>query len=374
MTEPLILKNRVFIQDRASKILIAGSLVLLFLVVPLTLLMILDIPLNAETLSKAIDGLQKHIIDAFTEEPVESSFDALIYISFPIFLVYMYLSDRNERLILTSVGIRYVSALPEPFDFLCPGWFIRWDQITNVRLERARFLPAPALSPLTLTTRTYERRLRLHFWVNPGTWKRVTKRRFGIPVQPSPVEILEDLVSGELVEYIRTHVPDMEINIDIEGEVSKQHFRLEDHPWSYGQSMALLALLGYALLDTFIFKTEVFAGEPPIAIYAAAGVLIGGLSALQLFRVQHRCSAASCLTSQRRRIRFGVDCCCSPTAWDSVSLPCSLEPHRPRLSRGSPMRKPANGPTTLPERCSLASGFTFALSGQEPPIDSIGPL
>ena len=50
--------------------------------------------------------------------------------------------------------------------------------------------------------------------------------------------------------------------------------------------MALLVLLGYALADTFIFKTEVYAGEPPVEIYVAGGLLVAAAAAFLLFRAR----------------------------------------------------------------------------------------
>lgn len=287
MNQKLVLRNRVFMLDRANKLMVVGSMVLVFLVTPLSILFILDLPLNAETLYKVIGGMQKHITDAFHEEPVESSFDALMYASFPVFLIYMYLASKNERLILTSIGIRYVSALPEPFDVFYPGWFVRWDQITRARLDQAPFGRVPSLSPLTLTTRINKRHLRPHFWVNPETWKPVVKRRFGIRVEPGLPEQLENTIKSDLVKYVRSHITDMEMNINIEAVVAgKKSFNLEDNPWSGGMSVALLLLLGYALVDTFIFKTEVFAGRPPLEVYAAGGVLVAGVAAFLLYRAR----------------------------------------------------------------------------------------
>jgi hypothetical protein len=287
MEQQLILKNRAFIQDRAGKLVLVGSLVLVFVVVPLVILSVLDKPLDTETLSRLMDALRRRIIDAFQEEPIESSFDALIYLGFPVYLLYMYLANRNERLILTPISIRYVSAFPEPFDFLHPGWYVRWDQVTSARLDPPRFGLGPVLSALTLTTRTRKRRLRPYAWVNPDTWKRVTKRRFGFPVQPDKAEQLENVINADLVKYVQSHIPGMEMNIGT-GTVAtgKQLFRLEDNPWSGAMSVALLVLLGYAPVDTFIVKTEVFAGEPPVEIYAAGGLLVAAAAALLLVRAR----------------------------------------------------------------------------------------
>lgn len=285
MEQQLILKNRAFIQDRASKLVLVGSLVLVFVVMPLAILSILDKPLDTETLFKLMDALQLRIINAFHEEPIESSFVALIYLSFPVYLLYIYLANRNERLILTPIGIRYVSAFPEPFDFLHPGWFVRWDQVTNARLDPTRFGLGPILSALTLTTRTHKRRLRPYVWVNPDTWRRVIKRRFGIPVQPDKAELLENVINADLVEYVQSHIPGMEMNIGT-GAAGKQPFHLDSNLWSGGMSVALLVLLGYALVDTFILKTEVFVGEPPVEIYAAGGLLAAAVAALLLVRAR----------------------------------------------------------------------------------------
>jgi hypothetical protein len=287
MDQQLILRNRAFVQDRTSKILLVGSMVLVFVGLPLAILSILDKPLDPETLSRLMEAIRQHIIDAFREEPIESSFDALIYASFPVFLLYMYLASRNERLILTPIGIRYVSALPGPFEFLYPGWFVRWDQVTYARLDQARFGLDPSFSPLTLLTRTGKHRLRPYFWVNPDTWKPVIKRRFGIPVKPDIAVKLEDVINADLVKYVSAHVTSFEMNIKAGAVVAaKRSFQLEDSPWSSGMSVALLVLLGYALVDTFILKTEVFAGKPPVEIYAAGGLLVAAVAAFLLFRTR----------------------------------------------------------------------------------------
>ena len=287
MEQQLILKNRAFILHRASKFILVGSLVLVFVVMPLAILSVLDKPLDTETLSRLMDALQQKIIEAFHEQPVESSFNVLIYLSFPVYLLYMYLVNTNERLILTPIGIRYVSAFPEPFDFLQPGWFVRWDQVTSARLDPPRFGVNPGLSALTLATRTHKRRLRPYAWVNPDTWKRVIKRRFGFPVQPDKAELLESVINADLVKYVQSHIPGMEMNIGAgTAAAGKQFFHLDSNPWSGGMSVALLVLLGYALVDTFIVKTEVFAGEPPIEIYAAGGLRVAAAAALLLVRAR----------------------------------------------------------------------------------------
>ena len=286
MNQQLILKNMAFMPNRATRIILVGMTVLFLLVLPLMIFTVLDLPLNAESLSRVIDAIQQIIIKAFHEEPVESFFDVLVFLGLPVVLLYMYLASRNERLILTSSGIRYVSAFPEPFDFLSPGWFIRWDQVTHARLDRARFGLDPVLSPLTLVTRTRKRRLRPLFWVNPDTWKPVIKRRFGFPVKPGVAEQLEKLVNADLVEYVRAHVTGMEMNAGTGDKAANQSFKLEDNPWSGGISVALLVLLGYALVDTFMLKTEVFAGEPPIEIYVVAGLLVACVAAFLSFRAR----------------------------------------------------------------------------------------
>ena len=285
MVQQLILKNRAFVQDRASKYILVGATVLVFVGLPLAILSILDKPLNTETLLKLMDALRQNIIDAFREEPIETSFDVLIYLSFPLLLIYMYLAGRYERLILTPVGIHYVSPFPEPFEFLYPGWFVRWDQVTHARLQQARFGFKPALSTLTLMTHSSKRRLRPYFWVNPDTWKPVVKRRFGIPVRPGIDEELEEVINAELVKYVQSHVPDLEMNISTTVS-GKRSFHVESNPWSGGMSAALLALLGYALIDTFILKTEVFASAPPIEIYAAGGFLVAAGAAFLLLRAR----------------------------------------------------------------------------------------
>jgi hypothetical protein len=287
MQQQLILKNRAYVQDPASKLILVGSLVLVFVVTPLVIFSVLDKPLDTETLSMLMDALQKKVIDAFHEEPVGSYINVFITLSFPVLLLYMYLANRNERLILTPMGIRYVSAFPEPFDLLLPGWFVRWDQVMNARLDPPRFGLEPGLSVLTLATRTHKRRLRPYVWVNPDTWKRVIKRRFGFPVQPDKAEQLESVINADLVKYVQSHIPGMEMTIGAgKAAAGKQLFRLESNPWSGGMSVALVVLLGYALVDTFILKTEVFAGEPPVEIYAAGGLLVAAAAALLLVRAR----------------------------------------------------------------------------------------
>jgi len=286
MNQQLILKNMAFMPNRATRIILVGMTVLFLLVFPLMIFTVLDLPLNTESLSRVIDAIQQIVIKAFREEPVGSTLNVLVFLGLPVVLLYMYLASRNERLILTSSGIRYVSAFPEPFDLLSPGWFVRWDQVTHARLDRARFGLDPVLSPLTLVTRTRERRLRPLFWVNPDTWKPVRKRRFGFPVKPGVAEQLENLANADLVEYVRAHITGMEMNTGTGDKAAKQSFNLEDNPWSGGMAVALLVLLGYALVDTFMLKTEVFAGEPPIEIYMVAGLLVACVAAFLSFRAR----------------------------------------------------------------------------------------
>ena len=284
MNQQLILKNMAFMMNRATRNILAGMTVLFLLVFLLIIFAVLDLPLNTESLSRVLDAIQQIVVKAFREKPVESTLNVLVFLGLPVALLYMYLASRNERLILTSSGIRYVSAFPEPFDFLSPGWFIRWDQITHARLDRARFGLDPVLSRLTLVTRTRQRRLRPLFWVNPDTWKPVIKRRFGLPVKPGVAEQLENLAKADLVEYVRAHVTGMEMNAW--DNAAKQSFNLEDNPWSAGMTVALLVLLGYALVDTFMLKTEVLAGEPPIEIYVVAGLLAACVAAFLSFRAR----------------------------------------------------------------------------------------
>jgi hypothetical protein len=283
MNQPLVLQNQTFIVARNSGFMLTGAMALLFILLALSILLILDKPLDAETLSRLMAALQQQLLKAFHEAPVESSINALVFLSLPVFLLYMHLAGRNERLILTPTGIRYVSPFSGSFEFLRPGWFLRWSQVTHGRLDRSRFGLDAGLSTLTLTTTTGVRRLRPYFWVNPQTWKPVMKRRFGIPVKPDAAERLESIVNGELVTYIRDHVPGMDMNIG-DGAAGKQPFRLEDNPWTGGMTVLLLVLLGYALVDSFIVKTEVFAGRPPLGVYVAGGLLAAVAAAALLFR------------------------------------------------------------------------------------------
>lgn len=284
MKQQLELSNRAFIQDRASRRLLLGSMLLMFVILPLIILAIVIRPQDTDFLARAGAALGQHIAAAFRDEPLESSFTALVFLGVPVMLLYMELASRHERLVLTQAGIRYVSPLPEPLQFLYPGWFIRWGEVVHARLERPRFGIDPALSTLTLATHAGERRLRPYVWVDAATWKPVIKRRFGLPVAPAVGERLDSIINSALVNYVRAHVSGMEDNIEA-GAAGAGAFRLENNPWSGGMTIALLVLLGYALVDTFIVKTEVFAGPPPVAIYALTGLLVFALAAFQLFRV-----------------------------------------------------------------------------------------
>lgn len=282
MEEQLILKNRIFLLDRNSSLVLAGLLLFPILILLPVSIAILEIPLTADTLLRLFDSLQEKISEAFREEPVESTFNMLVFLSFPACLFYMYLASRNEQLILTPAGIRYVSPFPEPFDFLRPGWFIRWDQIKHARFEKARYGTDVNLSSLSLTTRTQKRRLRPAFWVNPHTWKAPTKKLFGLPVKPRKSEQLDSIMNADLVSHARRHFTGIELEI----ETGKQPFNLADNPWSVSMSVALLLLLGYALVDTFILKSEAYAGNPPVGIYAAGGLLIAGTCFYLLVRAK----------------------------------------------------------------------------------------
>ncbi len=272
MPEEITLKNRQFIIDTNQR---NGLLLILFIAIVLPLLGIWFV-FEEMSDGHGTDGLIaffKSIItkvndEAFAKDPVDATFNLLILLGLPLYILYFYLASRFEQLTLTPVGIRYTSPLPDAFRFLRPGWYIPWDQITQVVVKLPGYGMDPKLATLILQTRTGKQRLRPGFWVNPDTWAPPKRRLFKLRKRIKPDLALELITATNLVTYVQARVADFRI------EHGRQEFQLEDNPWAGGMAVLMLALLGYALVDTFIFKTEVLVEVPPYSLYAAGGLLV----------------------------------------------------------------------------------------------------
>lgn len=77
-----------------------------------------------------------------------------------------WLSAMFERIVVTGEGIRYTSLFPKPFSrFLMPDWFLRWEDIREIRLEPGAIAKAPAMWRYRLfTTRGRTREIKAFAW------------------------------------------------------------------------------------------------------------------------------------------------------------------------------------------------------------------
>jgi hypothetical protein len=272
MSNEITLRNRDFILDPSQRYVLALMLFIAFVLPLIAVWFIFGGMTNGhgtQTAAALIKNLLSQVNDeAFAKDPLHAAVDMLIICSLFLYILYFYLASRFERLMLTATGIRYTSPLPDAFRFLRPGWYIPWDQITRAVVRLPGFGMDSKLATLELQTRTGNRRLRPIFWVNPDTWVPPKPRMFDVRRRSSPDQALKMIEETALVSHVRIQVRDVRI------EPGRLEFHLEDNPWSGGMAVLLLVLLGYALVDTFIFKSEVLAETPPYLLYAVGGLLV----------------------------------------------------------------------------------------------------
>lgn len=208
-------------------------------------------------------------------DPIDAAVNAFMLVFAVLYLAYLALAQRHERLILTPIGIEYRSPLPEALRFLRPSWSLPWSQVRTASLRAMAIARGPQGAVLTLDSGRRKIKLFPLQWVDPQTFRpgplwaelrRLQDLRSALAVE----QALDD---SPLLRYIAAAAPLLHVERNLK---TADGFALEKNRAALAVVAGFFVLLFYALADTFFLNPEAYAVTPPLAPFLAAG----GLAAL----------------------------------------------------------------------------------------------
>lgn len=268
----LELRPRLFMQSRGQRLSMWG-LILAPLVLVAAVLFLLFLKTGAR-LDPAVvlEALRARI----AADPVDAALNAFMLVFAALYLAYLALAQRHERLILTPIGIEYRSPLPEALRFLRPGWSLQWSQIRAAALLATAMARGAQGAVLKLDGGSRKVRLFPLQWVDPQTYRPgslwVELRK--LQVMHAPFAIEQALDDSPMLRYIAAAAPQLRIERNL--KTGADGFALEKNRAALAVVVGFFVLLFYALVDTFVLNPETYAVTPPLTPFVAAG----GLAAL----------------------------------------------------------------------------------------------
>lgn len=268
----LELRQRLFLRSRGQRLALWG-LILAPLVLVAAVLFLLYLKTGARLDPAAVlEALRAKI----AADPFDAALNALMFAFAVLYLVYLALAQRHERLILTPIGIEYRSPLPEALRFLRPSWSLQWSQIRAAALLATAMARGAQGAVLKLDGRSRTVRLFPLQWVDPQTfrpgslWAELRK----LQAMHTPFAIEQALDDSPMLRYIAAAAPQLRIERNL--KTGADGFALEKNRAALAVVVGFFVLLLYALADTFFLNPETYAVTPPLTPFLVAG----GLAAL----------------------------------------------------------------------------------------------
>jgi len=214
------------------------------------------------------DELRDKLIRKITTAPFDTTFVLLALLATVLQVIYVPLAQKRERLVLTDLGIEYVSPLPSMLQFLQRSWSLQWSQIRRADLKAGTVAYGPAFVTLTLDAGLTRRSLRPYMWVDPANYSRPPLGKLLNPGRPDPQTIITQVVESPLMRFMQ-NLP--HIKLSLPNVTTVTPFSLEKNPWALLFVIAFFVLIGYGLVDGIIANTETYLGRPFYEYYVLGG-------------------------------------------------------------------------------------------------------
>lgn len=194
---------------------------------------------------------------------------------------YFYLSARRERLILSDLGVRYVSPLPPAIQFLRPSWSLQWSQVRRVELKSNSLSPVPTLLTLVLDAGTVKRSLLPHAWIDPAQFQPRSWRDQWRLTKSGAAGLVSEVMNSPLLQFIQK-LPGRRFEFPETQTVAP--FALEKNRAALTVVVLFFLSIGYAFFDGLILGSETYAGDPLYGIYACGGLAAFWLAFISMRR------------------------------------------------------------------------------------------
>lgn len=265
------LRQRMFRTTQAQRrfLQLLGVLMMLLLVV-----VVFALFEKMDASGKSWEEVFHFIFERFRRDTFRGLLHVLLLLVLLLQLAYLLSSYMRERLILSEEGMRYISPMPGWFQFLQPGWFLRWDRVQSASLN----IPGPGLGPrgpiLLLQGAGQRRRVNPWVWVDDETpvdnsftkeWRRL--------VGQGSVAIEAAAEDSSVMRYLAAARPDLQI--DRTSTKTGSNFALESNRQALVVVIAFFIFAFYALIDGLFVRSEVYIDTPYYATFFGIGLLFG---------------------------------------------------------------------------------------------------
>lgn len=277
MSTELVLHNRAVLDLRGSQNHASAAILLTIAVVAVMIWLLADSlsRLDWSTVGEQLSKSMRENWWRWVELPV-------LCVALVFHFAYLHFSSRRERLILSDIGIRYVSPLPAALQFLNPSWSLQWNQVRRAKVESSKIMPGPANITLVLDAISVKRSVRPYIWVDPATYKPMPRQmvlgRMGRTIEKMTVEAM----NSPVLQFVKK----INLKLELPAQSALGPFALEKNRTSLVLVVLFFASLVYAFFDTFIFGSETYAGAPFYGVFVVGGVAYGMLSIFLMQRAE----------------------------------------------------------------------------------------
>lgn len=223
-----------------------------------------------------IDGLAAvpgAVSRAVLRDPVLTVFVALLIVRWCFQLVSNSMARRNERVILTSAGIEYVSPWPAALRFMQPGWSLRWDALESVVVEGG-LSSGPRELALGLKSGDSEHRVYPYQWADPARFVPEAARlelRRGAPHRAE--DVLAVMRDAEILRSLQAYAP--RFDPMSAAELQPRMFAIDRNRRAVTVLLGFAALVLYTVVDLLLQSQPGHTDAVSSALYAWIGVGAG---------------------------------------------------------------------------------------------------
>lgn len=280
--DQIIFKKRLYIDlKRELKIVYVATIIFLLTTLAFMLLVNGD-PLNADNLSKVMNHITDSIDKSIREDPLDAAMKLLLLLAFTGTFLYLYLANKHERLIISALGIQYISPLRGVLNTFQADWFLRWEQVTDAYIQQSHAGINTSFSTLNLVTSSGTRKLQPTNWIVPESWQPPKRKFFGMSAGSRQDQSFDAILKTELVNEIGKHLT----AANIELKEGSNLFDLGSHYATIIFTASLLFMLAYAVVDTFFVYSEVYIDSPPLDLLIAGGFIFSVIAYLVMQRLK----------------------------------------------------------------------------------------
>ena len=276
----VVLKKRIYMEFRRELSILFLVVIITLLLIPVLLLLVIGESFSIEGFSKVMNHMTEYIAKSFTEDPFDATMHTLMFLGFIGFYFYLYLGNKYERLIVSPIGIQYLSPLRGVFSMFYPDWFVRWEQVTDAHIQQPRAGINPSFSSLVLVTLSGTRRLQPTNWLDPQSWEAPKRKFFSMPTGRRPVLSFDVIMKTDLMTAVRNYLP----AANIELKEGSKLFDLGSHYATIIFTTSLFVLLAYAVVDTFFVYSDVYINSPPLSLFVSGGLVFTVIAFLVMQR------------------------------------------------------------------------------------------